>query len=89
MEHDKHIREVEEQLYRECRGLSSVGTIQYLVRHGLLSYPNIKAHLARERVKEAMRKEGLGKLDAIELVAQQMGCSNSTIRNYVYARNSH
>lgn len=81
---DKHTRDVEERLIRECRGLSSVGTIQLLVREGLLSYPHIRAYLARRRVEEVVRKQRVGKMAAMEQVAEEMGCSFSTIRNYTY-----
>ena len=81
--HNKFIQEVEESLVRECRGLSSAKTIHFLLECGLLSYTNTKAYMAHKKV-EAKTKEGLPKMDAIYAVANEMGCSYATIRNYIY-----
>ena len=39
--------------------------------------------MAHKKV-EAKTKEGLPKMDAIYAVANEMGCSYATIRNYIY-----
>lgn len=80
---DKNIEAVEELLFRECRGMSSCRTIEYLFEHGLLSESRCKAFLARKMLAQRLAK-GMTKMDAIESVAVAMDNSNSTIRNYIY-----
>lgn len=80
---DKNIKAARELLLKECRGLSSSRTIDHLFECGLLSHSRCKAFLANNMVAEHL-KEGVTKMEAMELVAGEMGCSVATIRNYIY-----
>lgn len=80
---DKNMRAAEELLLRECRGLSSCKTIERLGDLGVLSHRACKAYLARREVATLMQK-GMLKMDAIEVVAEQMGASRATICGYIY-----
>lgn len=80
---DKFRRELEELLAEECKGLSAVRTIAHLVDCGLISFPASRAYMARHKVEELVKK-GHTKVSAMEIVADQMGSSFATIRNYLY-----
>lgn len=75
--------EIAQSLLKECRGLSTLHTIEHLLAQELLSPTRCRAHIARQRV-QSLTRDGVPKVEAIELVAQQMGASVATIRNYVY-----
>lgn len=70
-------------LMERCRGLSSARTIEFLATEGLISYPHLKAFIARESVERLVGR-GLKKGDAVQVVAESMGCSEATVRNYIY-----
>lgn len=80
---DKNVGEAIELLRRECRGLSASQTIDYLAELGVLSTKHLSAVLARRLVDEYI-KEGYAKMDAMERVVEDMHCSYSTIRSYIY-----
>lgn len=80
---DKSRREIEEFLARECKGLSAVRTIAHLMDCGLISSPASRAYMARCKVKELVKK-GYTKMDAMEIVANQMGSTFATMKNYLY-----
>lgn len=75
--------EIAASLLKECRGFSALHTIEHLLAIGVLSPTRCRAHIARRRV-ESLTRDGVPKVEAIEMVAQQMGASSSTIRGYVY-----
>lgn len=76
-------RAAEALLLERCRGLSSSRTIEFLSSEGLLSHTHLRAFLVRERVQRLI-DEGMKKIEAIYAVAEAMGCSEATVRNYVY-----
>lgn len=78
-------REAVEMLVRRCRGRSPRRTIERLVKEGLCGEQECRAYVARARVEERVRL-GEPKVEAMEVVASQMGCSYSTVRNYIYKR---
>lgn len=81
----KQRRYIEELLAKECRGLSATKTIALLLDHGLLSYTSCRAYEAQQRTEQRVA-QGVTKQEAMMEVAEQMGCSFSTIKNYIYER---
>lgn len=77
-------REVLDMLCCKYRGRSARQVIERLMVEGLLSDVQCKAYLVRHRVAERMRNRGEGKVEAMEKVAEQVGCSYYTVRNYLY-----
>lgn len=80
---EKYRSDVEELLAGECRGFSAARTIAHLLDRGLISFAASRAYMARRRVKELVSK-GSTKVKAMEIVAEDMGCSFATVRNYLY-----
>lgn len=80
---DKHIRAIEELLTKECRGLSSARTIELLAEQGLLNHTAVRAFVARRKVNKKVATK-MAKMEAMAEVAEEMGCSFATIRNYIY-----
>lgn len=76
-------RAAEALLLERCRGLSSSRTIELLLSHGLLSHTRIRAFVAGEKVDKLLRG-GMKKVEAMQVVAEEMGCSEATVRNYLY-----
>lgn len=76
-------RAAENLLMERCRGMSSARTIQFLSEEGILSHTHAKAFLARSSVAALVRK-GVKKTEAILAVAEMLGCSEGSVRNYVY-----
>jgi uncharacterized protein YoaH (UPF0181 family) len=70
-------------LMERCRGLSSARTIEFLVNKGLISHTHLKAFIARESVERLVAK-GVKKGEAMSAVAEAMGCSEATVKNYIY-----
>lgn len=70
-------------LSSRCRGLSSARTIEYLISNSLISFAHLRALVAREKVAKLV-DGGTKKLCAIAAVAEEMGCSETTIRGYIY-----
>ena len=83
MNQNKTTKQVEELLFRECRGLSSSCTIRHLFALGLISENRCNAYLARRMVAE-LTANGETKMMAIEKTAVQLGRSYATISNYIY-----
>lgn len=81
---DKNMERAQQMLKKECRGLSSAKTIERLFSLGLLSYGGCNAYVVREMIDELVDKKGETKMDAIKIVASQIGLSGGTIRNYIY-----
>ena len=75
--------ELVELLQRECRGYSAGRTIAHLIDQGLISEPFSKAYVARRKVEEKVCR-GVSKVAAMESVAEDMGCSFASVRNYIY-----
>ena len=76
---------IEELLARECRGLSAGKTTAFLLDRGLLSYTCCRAYQAQQLTGQLVC-QGVTKQEAMQQVAEQMGCSFSTIKNYIYER---
>lgn len=72
-----------ELLMWECRGFSAGRTIAHLMERGLISEPSSRAYIARHRVEAKMR-QGLSKVAAMESVAEDIGSSFASVRNYIY-----
>lgn len=79
----KNVQMVRDMLARECRGFTPSHTIDHIISLGLLSDSRIKALLARRMVAQ-LTSEGMTILDAIAECAERLGCSEGTIRNYIY-----
>ncbi len=72
--------------YMERSGFSDdsvASMVQFLVENKMLSPTRAQAWAARFLVRQLTRR-GMGRMDAMMVVAEQMGLSFFTIRNYLY-----
>jgi hypothetical protein len=78
----------EAMLHSLCRGLSSVATIRLLMELELIDLTATKALMAQKQV-EALCRQKVHKMEAMQMVAEALHCSDGTIHNYIYTRRKH
>ena len=82
-EQTKLDRDVEALLLSRCRGMTSCGTIEFLISNGLIAPSAAKAFVVRERVAQ-LQRQGVPKIEAMHLVAEAVNCSYGTVVGYIY-----
>lgn len=70
----------------EIETLSKISLIEYLHRHRLLDCRAIERQMIRREVTR-LYESGMGRCDAMVLVADKMGCSYEKVRALIYQKN--
>ncbi|MBO7197461.1 MAG: hypothetical protein J6V28_01520 [Tidjanibacter sp.] len=72
-----------EELQRLLPGKMMGHALRTLLANDLISHTNVRAFVARAKVGRRC-DAGEGRIEAMKAVAQEMGCSLGTIKNYLY-----
>ena len=73
-------------LAEEIESHSKISFIEYLYRHRLLDCRAIERRVIRREVAR-LYESGMGRCDAMVLVADKMGCSYEKVRALIYQKN--
>ena len=86
MSNSPQIATIVSALADEISSSSKISTLEYLHQHQLLDYRAIERRMIRREV-DRLYESGMGRCDAMVLVADKMGCSYEKVRALIYQKN--